>query len=139
MQWKNVSRKVGTYTRLVTTGAEIHPITECMMTFYLSGTERPDERRRPFFTGVGPTAKVAEEMAYMGYLRAQNCTHQFERGDAVTQVCRGCGVMRHARTPVFPSARSVWQGWFRSASPSTPDEADVLPPSRVPAYRSACM
>ncbi|MBB5363969.1 hypothetical protein HNQ08_003076 [Deinococcus humi] len=56
------------------------------------------------------------------YLRAQNCTHQFERGDAVTQVCRGCGVMRHARTPVFPSIRPVWQRWFRSARPSVRTE-----------------
>lgn len=85
------------------------------MTFYLSGTERPDERRHPFFTGVGPTSKAAEEMAYMVYLRAQNCTHQFERRDTVTQVCRGCGVMRRAQTAALPSARSVWQRWFKRA------------------------
>ncbi len=122
MEWMNVSRKVGSHTRLVTTGAEIHKLTECTMTFYLSGTERPDERHHPFFTGVGPTPNVAEERAYMVYLRAQNCTHQFEGRDAITQVCRGCGVLRRAHTAAFPSARSAWQRWFRSArpSPSTP-------------------
>ncbi|GGO36317.1 hypothetical protein GCM10008949_40040 [Deinococcus humi] len=122
MEWINVSRKIGTHTRLVTTGAEIQKITECMMTFYLSGTERPDERRHPFFTGVGPTPNVAEEMAYMVYLRAHNCSHQFEPRDTTTQVCRVCGVMRRAHTAASRSERFMWQRWFRGAprSPSAP-------------------
>ena len=119
MEWMNVSRKVGSHTHSVATGAEMHKLTVCMMTFYLSGTEQPDERYHPFFTGVGPTPNVAEEMAYVVYLRAQNCVHQFEWHDAITQVCRGCGVMRRTHTAEFPSARVLWRRWVRGARPSS--------------------
>lgn len=136
MEWKNVSRKVGSHTRLVTIDAEIHKITECTMTFYLTGTEWPDERHHPFFTGVGPTPDMAEGLAYLVYLRAQTCSHQFERLEAMTQVCTGCGVMRRARPPALHSVRSVWRRWFRKTHPSASALSGVFPPQRGPASRS---
>lgn len=115
MYWTNVSRFPDKYAYLRQTNGEFTPATEYLLTVSFSGRERADAYRHPFLIGRGESAELAEQAAYLIYLRAQDCDHDFQPDNLVTQSCRHCGVMLRMRpgAPVSARARPRWLAWWR--------------------------
>ena len=117
MDWFQVARYPDRHAYLKDVNGDLKPITEHLLTFYLSGQQRPDAYQHPFFIGRGDTPALAEQAAHVVYLRARDCIHEFTSHNPVTQVCRHCGVFLRVRasTEALRAARPSWltRFWFR--------------------------
>ena len=115
MYWSDVSRVPDKHAYLKPVEGEFVPTTEYLLTVSFSGRERADAYRHPFLIGRGESAELAEQAAYLIYLRAQSCAHDFQPDNLVTQSCRHCGVMLRLRpgAPVPARTRPRWLQWWR--------------------------
>ncbi len=123
INWETAARKHGVYQKLEVKGQDVRPVSIYTFTFFLSGGGPAMPDRHPYYTATGSSPEEAERAAYVVYMRAVDCQHQFVTASLHSRKCKLCGVQLDTLQGALLHAADMPTDEGHSAKESKPKES----------------